>query len=82
MNSEFNKSVKTALLLVSLGLMTVFFAFFLFFGKGLQLLMPVILFSVFFIVFLLIEKLPFISTRLWLKIIIAVIFVAAAVFFM
>ncbi len=75
MKNELKKSVKTALLLVSTGLLITLFVFFLFFGKGLQLLMPLILFLIFFTVFLILEKLSFLSERLWLKTALAVILI-------
>lgn len=75
MNKEFLKSVKTASLFVSVGLFISLFAFFLFFGKGLQILIPFILFAVFFTVFLLCEKISFVREKPALKIIIALVFI-------
>lgn len=76
MTEELKKSVKTAALLVSAGLFVSFFAFFLFFGKGLQILIPFILTAAFFLIYLLCEKLSFIREHPFLKTVIALIFIA------
>ena len=53
------RSVKIPLLFVSVGLLFAFCVFFVLFGEGLQLLMPFILFWIFFILQLILGKIPF-----------------------
>lgn len=76
MKAEMKKSVKIAALFVGAGLLISLFVFFLFFGKGLQILMPCISVVVFFGLFLLFEKIPFLVKRPLLK---AVFFVVAVI---
>lgn len=76
MKTELKKSVRVAAVLVSVGLAVSFFIFFLLFGKGLQLFMPLILFSLFFIVFIILGKNPFVARHPIIKIIIAAGFTA------
>lgn len=75
MKNELLRSVKIAALFISYGLLVSLIVFFLFFGKGLQLLMPFILFAVFFLLFLTLEKLPFTRRHPLLKFIAGVAFV-------
>ncbi len=72
MNDELKKSLKIAALFISCGLFVLYFVFFLLFGKGLQILIPGILFIVFFAVYLVFEKIPFISERPALKAVLSV----------
>ncbi len=75
MTENMKKSIRIASVFVSSGLMISFFVFFLLFGKGLQILVPLMLFCLFFIVFFLLEKIPFISRRPVIKAIIAAGFI-------
>ncbi len=77
MKNELKKSLKIAALFISFGLLISLFVFFLLFGKGLQILLPLIFFCIFFAVFFLFEKLPFIKRHTVLKIIAALILIAA-----
>lgn len=77
MKNETKKSIKIASLFISFGLLVALFVFFLLFGKGLQIFMPCILFSVFFILFIIFEKLSFISEHPILKAILGVCSVIA-----
>ncbi len=53
------RKIKIPLIFVSVGLLFAFSVFFILFGDGLQLLMPFILFWIFFACQLIMEKLPF-----------------------
>ncbi len=75
MKKELKNSVKIAALFISFGLMISLFAFFIFFGKGLQILLPLIFFCIFFAVLFLLEKLPFIKRHSIIKFIIALILI-------
>lgn len=79
MTDNMKKSLRIACLFVSSGLMTSFLVFFLLFGKGLQILVPLMLFCLFFIIFFLLEKIPFISRRPVIKAIIAAGFIIAVI---
>lgn len=79
MKSEFKKSLRIAALFAVCGLFISFFVFFLFFGKGLQIILPCILFFIFFIVFLLLEKLPFVSKHPIIKLMTAIVFIVIAI---
>lgn len=76
MKNELKKSLKIACIFVSSGLFISFLVFFLLFGKGLQILMPILLSFSFFVLFFLLEKIPFISHRPLIKGLISVISVA------
>lgn len=76
MKEELKKSLLIASLFISAGLFISLFSFFLLFGKGLQIIIPSILFAVFFIVFLILGKIPFIKRWFILKFIIALILIA------
>lgn len=77
MKKELKKSARIALVLVSAGLMISLLVFFLLFGSGLQILMPLILFCIFFVVFLILEGFPFIRKHFVVKLIIAVVLILA-----
>ena len=79
MKTERKKSARIALFFVSCGLYVTFFVFFLLFGKGLQIILPGLLLTGFFVVFFITEKIPFIAKRPVVKAIvyIAVVFAAA-----
>lgn len=79
MTDNMKKSLKIASVFVSSGLMISFLIFFLLFGKGLQILVPLMLFCLFFIIFFLLEKIPFISRRPVIKAIIAAGFIIAVI---
>ena len=80
MTDNMKQALRFACVFTASGLMISFFVFFLFFGKGLQILMPLILFIVFFFTFVLLEKIPFVSHRPIIKAIvgIALIIIAAS----
>lgn len=73
------KSMRIAALLVSIGLFCGFCLFFLFFGKGLQILIPSILFCIFFFVLCALNRIPFTAKRTWLKALILVVLIVIAV---
>ncbi len=75
MKNEMKKSAVTAALLIGIGLFSAFFVFFLLFGKGLQILMPCILFAVFFTLFFILGKISITAQRPLLKIIISILLV-------
>lgn len=79
MKKELKESLLIASLFVAVGLIVSFFIFFLLFGKGLQIIIPAILFSVFFIVFFILGKIPFIKRWFILKFIIALVLIAVFV---
>ncbi len=79
MTENMKKSLKIASIFVSEGLFCSFLVFFLLFGKGLQILMPFILFGIFFTVFLFFEKIPFIRKHLILKLIIVFVLIAVSI---
>ena len=80
MKNEMKKSAVTAALLIGIGLFSAFFVFFLLFGKGLQILMPIILFLLFFTVFFVLDKIPFIAKRPLLKAVLCFLSAAAVLF--
>ncbi len=63
MKSEMKKSLKIAALLVSIGLFVCFALFFLFFGSGLQILVPLILFCGFLFSLAVLNRIPFTAKR-------------------
>lgn len=75
MKNETKKSLTAVAFLISIGLITAFLLFFLLFGKGLQILMPCILFAVFFTLFFILGKISITAQRPLLKIIISVLLV-------
>ncbi len=75
MKKEIYKSMLISSVFISVGLFASIFVFFLMFGKGLQILIPFILFTVFSLIFFLLGKLPFIKKHFVIQIIIAVIFI-------
>lgn len=74
MKKELYKSMLISGVFISAGLFVSFFVFFLMFGKGLQILIPYILFAVYLVIFFVLRKLPFIKKYYILQLIIAVAF--------
>lgn len=73
MKNNFSEALKYSSLFVAFGLMISLSLFFLFFGKGLQFVLPFILIPLFFVIFLVSEKLPFVNKHPAVKIIIGLI---------
>lgn len=80
MKNEMKKSAVTAALLIGTGLFSAFFVFFLLFGKGLQILMPIILFLLFFTEFFVLDKIPFTAKHPLLKAVLCILTVIAVCF--
>lgn len=76
MKKEALKALRITVIFIASGLAVSFFVFFILFGKGLQIFLPVILFAVFFTAFLLLEKIPLISKKPILKAILAIALIA------
>ncbi len=79
MNKELIKSLRIALIFIASGLFLSLFVFLLLFGKGLQILLPIIMLPIFFIVFLLFEKVPFIARKPILKAVLTIVIIIAAI---
>ena len=69
------KSTRLVLMFISVGMLFTLGVFFVLFGKGLQLLLPVILTAIFFVLFFVCDKIPFVRKHPLVKAIIAVIFI-------
>ncbi len=80
MKNEIKKSLMIASLLISMGLFSALFVFFLLFGKGLQILMPGILFVLFFAIFFIFDKIPFTAKHPFLKAVLCIFSVVIVIF--
>lgn len=70
------KNIKIAAVFVSAGLLVALAVFFIFFGKGLQFILPLMLFAILFVIFIILEKSRLTADHPIMKAILAVIFVA------
>lgn len=82
MKSEIKKSLRIASLFVACGLYVSFIVFFFLFGKGMQILMPGILLGLFFVIFLVLEKLPFVRSHPFVKVLLATASVCVVALFL